>query len=87
MLGDHGKNLYRERLLAKFLQTDGRSDIPVGIGADVNTQGDGTQAAWVKDYNLNAYPGRVQADGVVISLEHTDTGTLVRARVEAHRLT
>jgi inosine-uridine nucleoside N-ribohydrolase len=64
VVGDHGKNLYRARLLAKFLQTAGRSDVPVGIGADVNVQGDGAQAEWVKDYNLNAYPGRVHADGV-----------------------
>ena len=64
VLGDHGKNLYRARLLAKFLQTVRRSDIPVGIGADVNAQGDGAQAAWVKDYDLNTYPGRVYSDGV-----------------------
>ncbi|MEI6374399.1 MAG: GTPase HflX, partial [Actinomycetes bacterium] len=34
-------------------------------------------------YDRGDLAARVQADGVVISLEHTDTGTLVRARVEA----
>jgi inosine-uridine nucleoside N-ribohydrolase len=36
----------------------------VGIGADVNRQGDGAQVDWVKDYDLNRYPGKVLPDGV-----------------------
>jgi len=64
VLGDHGKSLYRARLLAKFLERAGRTDVPVGVGLDVNVRGDGAQAAWVKDYNLNRYPGRVYPDGV-----------------------
>lgn len=64
VVGDHGKTLYRARLFAKFLQAAGRADVPIGLGADVNRQGDGPQADWVKDYDLNAYPGRIHPDGV-----------------------
>lgn len=64
VVGDHGKNLYRARLLAKLLEKAGRTDVPVGIGLDVNVQGEGPQAAWVKDYDLNQYRGRVYPDGV-----------------------
>lgn len=64
VIGDHGKALYRAKLLAKFLEAAGRTDIPVGIGPDVNKQGDGFQAAWVKDYDLKKYPGKVYEDGV-----------------------
>jgi inosine-uridine nucleoside N-ribohydrolase len=63
-VGDHGKNLYRARLLAKFLESAGRTDVAVGIGADVNAQGDGPQAAWLQGYDLNRYPGVIRADGV-----------------------
>jgi inosine-uridine nucleoside N-ribohydrolase len=31
---------------------------------DTRVYGDGRQAAWVADYNLNRYPGRVYGDGV-----------------------
>lgn len=64
VVGDQGKNLYRAKLIAKFLERAGRTDIPVGIGLDVNATGDGRQGGWVEDYNLNDYPGRVYPDGV-----------------------
>lgn len=64
VVGDYGRAQYRARLLAKFLQTAGRTDIPVGIGLDINPRGDGPQAAWVKGYDLASYPGKVFPDGV-----------------------
>ncbi|MCX8108501.1 MAG: nucleoside hydrolase [Verrucomicrobiae bacterium] len=64
VVGDHGKALYRAKLLAKFLEVAGRTDIPVGIGLDVNRQGEGHQSLWVADYNLNRYPGKIYPDGV-----------------------
>ena len=64
VVGDHGKPVYRARLLAKFLERAGRTDIPVGLGMDTRIHGDGRQAAWVAGYNLNAYPGKVYGDGV-----------------------
>ncbi len=64
VLGDYGKAQYRAKLLAKFLQTAGRSDVPVGVGLDIDPRGEGGQAAWVKDYALQSYPGKVHAEGV-----------------------
>jgi inosine-uridine nucleoside N-ribohydrolase len=63
-VGDYGKAHYRASLLAKFLQDAGRSDVPVGLGLDIDPHGDGRQAAWIKDYDLKSYPGPVLADGV-----------------------
>ena len=64
VVGDYGEAQYRARLLAKLLERAGRSDVPVGVGLDIAPHGDGRQAAWVKDYNLKSYPGKVRADGV-----------------------
>ena len=64
MVGDQGRAQYRSKLLAKILEKAGRSDVAVGIGLDVNSQGEGGQAAWVKDYDLKKYPGKVYEDGV-----------------------
>jgi inosine-uridine nucleoside N-ribohydrolase len=61
---DYGKPAFRAKLLAKFLQTCGRADVPVGVGPDVEPRGEGPQADWVKDYDLGSYPGKVHSDGV-----------------------
>jgi inosine-uridine nucleoside N-ribohydrolase len=63
-VGDYGKAQYRAKLMAKFLQTAGRSDVAVGIGQDIEPKGDGGQAAWVDKYDLKSYPGKVYKDGV-----------------------
>jgi inosine-uridine nucleoside N-ribohydrolase len=64
VVGDYGRAPYRARLLARFLERAGRSDVPVGVGLDIEPRGEGRQAAWVKDYDLKKYPGKVCADGV-----------------------
>ena len=64
VVGDYGESQYRARLLTKFLERVGRSDVQVGIGLDIAPHGDGRQAAWVKDYDLNSYPGKVLTNGV-----------------------
>lgn len=64
VVGDQGRAEYRAKLIAKLLEVAGRTDIPVGVGLDVNRSGDGPQSAWVKDYDLKAYPGKVYRDGV-----------------------
>lgn len=63
VLGEYGKSQYRAKLIAKFLQTVGRSDIPVGLGADSDPRGEGPQAAWIRNYDLNNYPGPLHRDG------------------------
>lgn len=64
VVGDQGKALYRARLLAKFLQTAGRTDVAVGLGLEINAPGEGPQAEWVKQYDLKSYPGKVHTNGV-----------------------
>ena len=66
---------YRAKIAAKLLAVAGRTDIPVAVG--VNTGSDGPrerQKAWVEDYDLASYPGRVCPDGVAALVE-----TIVRS--------
>jgi inosine-uridine nucleoside N-ribohydrolase len=64
VLTEYGKAEYRAKLLAKFLETTGHARVPIGIGPDVEPRGQGGQAAWVKDYDLRSYPGKVHSDGI-----------------------
>jgi inosine-uridine nucleoside N-ribohydrolase len=64
VVGDHGKTLYRARLIAKFLECAGRTDVPIGIGVDQNASGGGPQEEWVRDYDLNRFGGRIYPDGI-----------------------
>jgi inosine-uridine nucleoside N-ribohydrolase len=63
-VGDFGESRYRARLLAKLLERAGQTNVAVGIGLDIAPHGDGRQAAWVKDYDLKSYPGRLLTNGV-----------------------
>jgi inosine-uridine nucleoside N-ribohydrolase len=65
---DSGNDTYRARILAKMLQVAGRTDIPVGIGCKPG-DGKGPQSAWVGDYKLDDYPGKVREDGVGAIIE------------------
>ncbi len=67
---DYGKVNYRPLIAAKFLEAAGRTDVAVGIGVDVKSQGSGPQAAWVKGYNLQNYPGKVYTDGVQAMIDY-----------------
>ena len=59
VIGDYGRKDYRARLLARFLEVAGRTDIPVGVGLDIEPKGGKErQGDWVKDYDLKSYPGR-----------------------------
>lgn len=60
---DTGDTEYRAKLVAKLLEIAGRTDIPIGIGLPFPDERK-HQAAWVKDYELSTYPGRVLRDGV-----------------------
>lgn len=64
VVGDQGKSEYRAKLIARMLEVAGRTDVPVGVGLEVNAHGDGPQQAWVQDYRLEDYPGTVHRDGV-----------------------
>jgi inosine-uridine nucleoside N-ribohydrolase len=65
-VSDTGDTLYRAKLLARLLETAGRSDVTVGIGPAMQDESWGArgQAAWVDDYDLARYPGKVAEDGI-----------------------
>jgi len=58
-----GNTQSKAKTVAKFLQTVGRTDIPIGIGIQ-QSKGHHRQDAWAKDYKLSSYPGRIYEDGV-----------------------
>ena len=58
-----GNTESKAKTVAKFLQTLGRADIPIGIGVQQH-KGSHRQDAWAKDYDLSSYPGKVRKDGV-----------------------
>jgi len=53
----------KAKVVAKFLETVGRTDIPIGIGVQHNNAGH-RQQAWIEGYELSSYPGRIYEDGV-----------------------
>lgn len=56
---------YRAKLIAKFLEQAGRSDIDVGVGIKQACDNKiNRQEAWVEEYELSDYPGKVFQDGV-----------------------
>jgi len=63
VVADYGNTRYRAKIIAKVLERAGRTDVPVGLGLKPEDKG-GKQAAWVKDYDLARYPGKVHDDGV-----------------------
>jgi len=66
-----GKAEYRAKIIARLLTIAGRTDVPVGLGAG-GRQGGGGQDAWVKDYKLSDYAGKVHEDGVAALIAAVD---------------
>jgi len=64
VVGDYGKAQYRAKLLAKLIERAGRTNVSVGVGLDIPPRGDGHQGPWVRDYDLESYPGKVFTNGV-----------------------
>jgi len=65
---DYGDTVTRAKVVAKFLQVSGRSDIPVGIGL----RGGNTpvpQKEWLAGYDLASYPGVIHQDGVAAMID------------------
>jgi inosine-uridine nucleoside N-ribohydrolase len=60
---DFGNTVYRAKIVARFLELAGRTDIPIGIGIQESEE-EGDQAEWVRDYDLATYSGIVHEDGV-----------------------
>ncbi len=59
---------YCSKLLAKMLTIAKRTDVPVGVGIKYNDTAGG-QAAWVENYDLSSYAGKVHEDGVGALIE------------------
>lgn len=58
-----GNTLSKARTVAKFLETVGRTDIPIGVGVQQHSRSH-RQDAWASDYDLSSYPGTLYRDGV-----------------------
>lgn len=57
---------FRTAITAKFLEAAGRTDVPIGRGVQAwdSPESDRNQAPWIRGYDLAAYPGEIDADGV-----------------------
>ncbi|MHA1488500.1 MAG: nucleoside hydrolase [Promethearchaeota archaeon] len=55
----------KARLVAKFLEIAGRTDIPIGIGPSENRK-KGKLYRWIEDYELTRYPGSVHENGMEV---------------------
>ncbi|MBI5093434.1 MAG: nucleoside hydrolase [Candidatus Hydrogenedentes bacterium] len=58
----------KTRLVAKILERAGRTDIPIGTGVK-NSDNPINQKAWLGDYDLKSYKGKVYEDGVAKMIE------------------
>ena len=68
VITDLGDTVYRAKIAAKLLEVAKRTDVAVGVGIR-QRQGNGPQAAWVSDYDLAKYPGKVHENGVDALIE------------------
>lgn len=58
-----GNTELKAKTVAKFLETIGRTDIPIGMGVQHHKRSH-RQSAWARDYKLSKYPGTIHRDGV-----------------------
>ncbi|MEM2889028.1 MAG: nucleoside hydrolase [Candidatus Bathyarchaeia archaeon] len=63
VVSDTANTTYRAKIIAKMLETAGRTDVPVGVGIHLSDD-IGPQQEWVEDYQLASYKGKVYQDGV-----------------------
>ncbi len=75
-----GDTIYRARIVAKLLDIAGRSDVTIGLGKSQPLYNK-PQDRWVKDYPLNKYAGKINADGaeaiVDVVMNSQDPVTLI----------
>ncbi|MHA1104738.1 MAG: nucleoside hydrolase [Promethearchaeota archaeon] len=55
----------KAKLVAKFFEIVGRTDIPIGIGPQENSK-KGWLYPWIKDYEMSRYPGKVHENGMEV---------------------
>ncbi|MFT5365604.1 MAG: inosine-uridine nucleoside N-ribohydrolase [Candidatus Latescibacterota bacterium] len=62
---DRDDTVYRTKLICKYLEAVNCTHIPVGMGCvQEHVYTKPRQAAWVEDYDLDAYSGTLHKDGV-----------------------
>lgn len=59
-----GDTNYGAKIIAKMLIAAGRTDIPIGIGYHSQTGLREPQREWVKDFELDDYPGEIYYNGI-----------------------
>jgi len=64
-----GDTTYRAHLVAKFLQTAERADIPIGVGLGNPAGSLNFQEPWLEGFDISAYPGVIYQDGVKAMLQ------------------
>lgn len=66
VISETGDADFRSRVSAKFLEVAGRTDVAVAVGVDFGAVPDEShnQGPWVRNYQLENYPGAVHRDGV-----------------------
>lgn len=55
---------YRAKIVAKFLEVTGRTDIPVAFGVETDWHRDHCQGEWIKGFDLKRTPVRLIRDGI-----------------------
>jgi len=60
---DYQNTPEKAKIVAKFLEAAGRTDVPIGIGKYCNNI-IGPQRKWIVNYDLSQYPGKVYEDGI-----------------------
>ncbi len=60
-----GNTPLKTKLVAKFLEIVGRTDIPIGIGPLENRK-KGWLYPWIKKYDISRYPGTVYGNGMEV---------------------
>ena len=75
-----GNTLIKTKIVAKFLETTGFYDIPIGKGIPDSSY-KGPQAHWVKNYDLSQYPGKIYENCIEVLcstiIESSDPITLI----------
>ena len=66
VLTETGEAAYRGAITAKLLEVAGRTDVDIALGRDFGVMGEEyrLQGPWVKNYDLDSYPGKVHKDGI-----------------------
>jgi len=81
VLAATGDTLYRARLTCRILDEIGHSEVPVGVGIPTDfSRTARRQEAWVGNYQLGDYPGKVHQDGIQAAgewLRSTEDATII----------